>query len=88
MATPLQPTSTGPTDSFRWRGVSSSFIDDVKHQNGRVKVSISGRTYEYSDPTGKKYQGIIQAGSKGRYFNRNIKRTGSGRTARFRRGSR
>lgn len=89
MAKQLPPSKGGPSDQRKWKKVSSSFIDEIKHENGRVKVNIDGNTYEYADKSGKKYEALLNGNSKGKAFNRNVKRTGKGlRLTKFRKGKR
>jgi hypothetical protein len=75
---------TKQTYSYRWRPVSSSWIDAVKHENGRVKIRLSnGLVYSYADASGQKWFEMVDASSKGGAFNEYLKRTLSGNLRAF-----
>ena len=56
--------------------VSSSNLTSVGHDPNTLTLEIefnSGSIYQYFDVPYSEYQGLMQAGSKGTYFNANIK---------------
>ncbi len=56
--------------------VQSSNIRSVGYDGGAETLEVeftSGSVYQYFDVPESEYEGLMNAGSKGRYFNRNIK---------------
>lgn len=57
-------------------GVQSANIRSVGYDAGAGILEVeftSGRIYQYFDVPQREYEGLMDAGSKGRYFNQNIK---------------
>lgn len=56
------------------RHVSSSNLRSVGYSNGVLEIEfISGGVYRYSGVPESVYQGLMNAGSKGSYYNKYIK---------------
>lgn len=56
--------------------VVSSNIRSVGYESGSLTLEVefnSGSVYQYFDVPAQKYEGLMNAASKGRYLNRNIK---------------
>ena len=66
------------TKSRRYVPVKSSFINAIKHEKGRVKVKIGAKVYSYRDAYGHHFGDMLNAKSKGKEFNKSVKRTEHG----------
>ena len=55
--------------------VASSWISDASWSNGTLTLTMNGRSYDYADPDGALYQGIVTAPSAGAFYNERIKGT-------------
>lgn len=62
--------------SGRYQPVQSSMMTSVRYDNDARELQITfagGKTYRYSNVPLEVYVGLLDAGSKGEYFNDNIK---------------
>jgi hypothetical protein len=67
---------TGEDRSGRFQRVQSSMMTSVRYKNDERELDItftSGKTYRYLNVPPKVYFDLLDAGSKGEFFNDNIK---------------
>lgn len=66
-----------PDLNLIWEKVDSSFVEAIAYddENNELYVTLTHGSYVYQGVPKRIYEGMLDASSKGSYFNRNVKDT-------------